>query len=359
MPSVYWFNPENDLALATDLANYTPARAGLELRRAGALLPTLWADEDDEILVVDKCDSTDTRVTHRAAASLKPTPWGWSSYAARIMERHGVADVPSCRELEIMRSLSHRETAARVLEKIGYAPELIPVTAYDTYEAYRAIGKFGNDAVVKLPWSCSGRGVFYTEGLDERIVSQRIEAMLRRQGGVTIEPRYDRKSDFAALFYLENGECRFRGVSVFAADAAGRYAGNLIAPQAQLSARLNVEIDDAVERIRCALPELLGDYEGWVGVDMLSYTDAAGALNLAPCIEVNLRMTMGVAALLASESGRIPWAESVLRVAMSGEMLDEECLTLSALRPRPGKPLESPCMIVERSESAKKSVKKV
>lgn len=356
MRSVYWFNPENDLALAADLANYTPARAGVELRRAGALLPTLWADEDDEILVIDKCDSPDARVKQRVGPSLKPRPWGWSSYATRIMERHGAADLPSDFDLEKVRHLSHRETAARVLERIGYPPELIPVTAYDVFEARRAIGKFGNDAVVKLPWSCSGRGVFYTSDLDEQAVRQRIEAMLRRQGSVTVEPRYARKSDFAALFYLENGECRFRGVSVFAADAAGRYTGNLVASQERLRARLGVAIDDVVEKIRRTLPEVLEGYEGWAGVDMLSYNDADGAVKLAPCIEVNVRMTMGVASLLASESGRVPWTEGVLRVAMPGETLNEESLKLSALRPRPGKPLESPCMVLESTEKGVKQV---
>lgn len=41
-------------------------------------------------------------------------------------------------------------------------------------------------------------------------------------------------------------------------------------------------------------------YKGWIGVDMLAYHSIGkeSQLQLAPCIEINMRMTMGVVATL-------------------------------------------------------------
>lgn len=346
MCAVYWFNPENDLALAANVANYTPARAGLSLRRAGALLPTLWAGQNDKVLVVDSCDSHNSKVVSSLDADDEPQPWGWSAYAAHVFKRHGAVQLPGKEWLERMRMLSHRATASQLLQAIDYDPSLIPAVAYTECDAIKAVARYGSDAVVKLPWSCSGRGVFYTKGLDEANIRQRVEAMLRRQGSVTVEPRYNRLLDFAALFYLEGGECHYRGLSMFATDGNGHYIGNRIASQNELRAGLNVEIDNAVIAISKVLPQLLDNYNGWVGIDMLSYANEKGDSVLAPCIEVNLRMTMGVAALLIAESGVLSWSESLLRVALPSEVLSSDDIILSATSSPIGKPLVEPCMVV-------------
>ncbi|MDE5915106.1 MAG: hypothetical protein K2G71_00870, partial [Duncaniella sp.] len=41
-------------------------------------------------------------------------------------------------------------------------------------------------------------------------------------------------------------------------------------------------------------------YKGWMGVDMMVYNDG-GRRRVMPCVELNLRMTMGVVALKVSE----------------------------------------------------------
>ena len=47
------FNPEHDIALATDLANFIAPHAGRQLRHDLGFLPALWADEGDVVLVDD------------------------------------------------------------------------------------------------------------------------------------------------------------------------------------------------------------------------------------------------------------------------------------------------------------------
>ena len=61
--NIYWFNPENDIALGLDArGGFTPPRAAVAMRQAGALLPLLWAGDDDRVLTVDVTDSRDERV---------------------------------------------------------------------------------------------------------------------------------------------------------------------------------------------------------------------------------------------------------------------------------------------------------
>ena len=43
MAKLHIFNPENDLALAANVARYTPPPAAVSLRLSGALLPLWWA----------------------------------------------------------------------------------------------------------------------------------------------------------------------------------------------------------------------------------------------------------------------------------------------------------------------------
>lgn len=347
MKKVHWFNPENDLALASGTANYTAPRPAASLRRAGAWLPSLWADPADEILDIDiPAPSATTRLS-----ACRPEPWGWSHYTRRVLLRRGVAPelMPTAEELETMRRLSHRRSASAMLEHLGWPAEFIPVEARTADEALRAIEARGGDAVVKLPWSCSGRGVSEVRRHTPSQLTSMLEGMILRQGSVMIEPRYERKADFAALFHVAEGRVEFRGMSAFATDPAGHYQGNIVAPQPAIMRRIPAAVETLIEPLRAALTAVFaaGYRNGWIGVDMLSYVDTAdGSEHVMPCIEVNMRMTMGVAALLAAESGRLPWREALLRVALPGETLPPETITLADFTPPRGLPLAAPVVTV-------------
>ena len=47
------FNPEHDIALASNLANFTAPHAGRQLRANLGFLPALWAADGDAVLVDD------------------------------------------------------------------------------------------------------------------------------------------------------------------------------------------------------------------------------------------------------------------------------------------------------------------
>ena len=59
------FNPEHDIALATNLANFTAPLAGRALRADLGFIPALWANEGDAVLV-ENVDDARQRYEHLA-----------------------------------------------------------------------------------------------------------------------------------------------------------------------------------------------------------------------------------------------------------------------------------------------------
>ena len=51
--NLHIFNPEHDIALASNLSNFTAPHAGRQLRHDLGFLPEVWAEEGDCILVDD------------------------------------------------------------------------------------------------------------------------------------------------------------------------------------------------------------------------------------------------------------------------------------------------------------------
>lgn len=117
----------------------------------------------------------------------------------------------------------------------------------------------------------------------------------------------DKILDCAALFRIRLGVIEFEGVSVFRTIGEGSYGGNIVAPQALLLETITRyvapdQLDATIEAQRDALGRLIGtDYDGWLGIDMMVCRTTNGGVILHPCVELNLRMTMGVVAMLVAE----------------------------------------------------------
>lgn len=313
MSLLHLFNPENDMALAVNEPNYTPPRAALRLRRAASLLPMWWANKDDAILVEDdmNAEAELLRTTYglgghpvkTAPEGFIPEPWGWSAYTRKIFYNAGVASgqLPSTETITEIRNLSHRRLTIKILKHLGTPEQLLPVEAFSVKEAFEAINRFGR-AVIKLPWSSSGRGIIYSTDVPTNTLKQYIAGIIHRQGSALVEPYYNREQDFAALFYSDGTTVTYRGCSLFATDTRGFYAGNIIMPQKELSQQIRTDFTTHITNLEDALTIFTTpSYSGWIGVDMLSYRNSSGALLTAPCIEVNMRRTMGVAALYIAD----------------------------------------------------------
>ncbi|MDE6382816.1 MAG: hypothetical protein K2K79_00510 [Paramuribaculum sp.] len=315
---IFYFNPYNDLALAAPTGHFTPPASALAVERAGACLPLWWASESDIVLVPD--ESSLAMARHISAkfglpnvASLKVQadttgelhPWGWSRHAAGLFARAGVRTelLPSPRWLEEMRQLSHRRTSIGVLHRLGLPAELMPIEARSVNEAMERYRRW-DKAVMKLPWSGSGRGVMLAHEIPDATLRGYIEGVIRRQGSIIVEPFYHRRLDFAMLFEIGE-EVNYAGVSVFAADSRGRYTGNIVAPQSELESMIPADLTILRRSMADALrPIADAGYRGPCGVDMMVYDPADGREPaVMPCIEVNLRWTMGIAAMLLARHG--------------------------------------------------------
>jgi hypothetical protein len=160
-----------------------------------------------------------------------------------------------------------------------------------------------------------------------------------------VEPYYKRVKDFGMEFVSDGcGKVTFLGLSLFH-TANGAYTGNIIATEATkreiLSRYLPLKLLDAVvQKICVELGKMFNDrYCGPFGVDMMvvRYPQSSletnhvqqncepctmnYALSLHPCVEINLRRTMGHAALALSPTDddirrvmRIDYANNVYKL---------------------------------------------
>lgn len=327
---IHLFNPENDLALALGCRHYTPPPHAAALHRAGALLPAWWADDGDAVIASDPCaeddaqwlasrwgiappvilpaKAKDTAPPHAAVTdNPAPAPWGWSDDARRQFMMAGVAKgtLPSDSTISRLRMLSHRRSSIAILTALG-ATDLLPAEITDPSDALTLEAE-SPGCFFKSPWSCSGRGVFCAGGLPEEVLRSKVEGIIHRQGSVMCERGYRKKAEFGALIESDGSSVRFRGLSMFLTEGRGAYTGNIVAPQDYFADSLDSlgllsELQDTATALESVLATLLCPvYRGWLGIDMMAYTADDGTTHLHPCIELNLRMTMGVAAMKVAE----------------------------------------------------------
>lgn len=341
--TLHIFNPDHDLALAANMPTFTSPHVARQLRYDIGHLPALWAKDGDAILVEN------SSYAHRELAKLNSSlqsfgappcrniiftevdqlsslpvsdiePWGWNSALAYRLEHSGVSPslLPSASSLSLIRQLSSRTTAHHLLPQLstieGTKGESFVCGSLCEVEEY--LKQYGN-IVIKAPWSSSGRGLRF--GLGTLTDHQRgwIRNIIIRQGFLTVEPYYNKVKDFGMEFFAnEDGCLSYCGLSLFSTHN-GAYTGNIIATEqakrTMLSSYVQLSLLDTIcNRICQMLPALLGDYHGPVGVDMMVLTGGI----VHPCVEINLRRTMGHVALAI-----VPPADDIMRI-MRIEMIN-------------------------------------
>ena len=307
--TLYIFNPENDMALADGKPGYTPPAQIQQMRRELWWLPQWWAEEDDIVWNGEDrlCLPDDTRMV----------PWGWSAALCHQLKQAGVQEslLPSAERLEHIRQLSHRQTAVALLKELR---EELPLDGHLTGESVlchsieeteETISKYG-EAMLKLPWSSSGRGIRQINSKfkiqNSKLSSSDdgwINRIIKSQHGIVVEKLLHKITDFALEFWLDGkGGVEYRGLSLFYTNERGAYLGNWVAPEGQKLAWLAQYIPPQyLVDIRKWWEDRLSrfDYSGPVGIDMMLAQEG-----ICPCIEINWRWTMGLVACLAAEQGR-------------------------------------------------------
>lgn len=361
---LYIFNPEHDLALAANIDNYTAPHAGRQLRRDLGFIPALWANEGDFVLVEDIDDAYD-KVRHLGAIYNKVEfvtplqlseifkntmlidsihPWGWDKSLVYQLKSIGCPEImlPTPGTLSKMRELSGRRWAAEHLqENVDFVADV---------EALKVAVADKGKAVIKAPWSSSGRGVRYiTLSSDDQVKNHALvggsdvdaiyrwaDNVIKQQGGVTVEPYYNKVMDFGMEFEVNDGKVEYRGLSLFDTIKAA-YTGNVLATETEKEELMAPYISAGkLQEIREQLmsklePVLHQVYNGPFGVDMMIYSDGAGKLCVNPCVELNLRRTMGHVALDFGLSDKV--SRHLMQIDFDGKHY--------RLRVLPGKPSEN------------------
>ncbi len=320
------FNPSNDMALAADVSPYQPPKAIQRMEAEQAFLPWTWATEGDAVLTDWTTDYQ--TLCRQAGHELEPAPWGWSRAVRQRLLRFGVPVrlMPTDAELTEWRQLSSRESAVGfVTALLDAVPAAVrPFLVGGQMRFFHSPDEVSLPAecrsyMVKSPWSSSGRGVFMATaqaeetagglswGFDSRTLT-RMAGIFRHQGGLLLEPFYQKQLDFATEYEIgADGIVRFLGYSVFSATATGRYEHNYEESQPALLRRILTAFQVAdngavLEAVRHTQEMLLrrmlaGRYRGFVGIDMMVVAGKEHP-QLHPCVEMNLRMNMGIAAIM-------------------------------------------------------------
>ena len=116
------------------------------------------------------------------------------------------------------------------------------------------------------------------------------------------EPVFDRVLDFALEFEIRSGNIEFIGYSLFKTASSGAYSGNYLISDGAIEQRLSSYIPISLlhhvrELVQQNLSSRFFDYSGYVGVDMMicrDINDSVVEYKIHPCVEINLRMNMGI-----------------------------------------------------------------
>ncbi len=336
-PKLHIFNPGHETAVLQGTSNYTPPANVRQMSEDLAYLPIWYAEAGDFVFTgrqnaphfIDNLPipqkpfgqpiSTDEIL--RQGEQLPPAdvfPWGLSPQSIHFFEQVAQKSkwdltIPEWNDAYTL--LTSRQTAAVCLDKIKrllpeYTFPATPVFCKSVRDIEHYLRKQSCRSLIKTPFSSSGRGLQWLQSyqLTEKDCLW-IEGALKRQGCVSIEPVIENKqTDFAMEFYSDGkGTLTYKGLSVFDTKARGAYASNRIASQQSMERDFLQIFEEAFLIVKEAVLEAVRQtygsiYTGYIGVDMMSYQDSGGHMLIHPCIEVNLRYTMGMLAIRLFEN---------------------------------------------------------
>lgn len=349
---IYLFNPDNDLALASDSPYFQPPARIRRMMDELACLPFWYAEPDNAILVpYGMGERMEQMYPHIASMQQmrwveRPVegvycPWGWNRALLHQLNRQGVSGLPSVEWIRTIRLASSRETARELLYLLNNLPGMVGESevCHSLAEVEQRLAR-GARWILKAPWSGSGKGLLRTSVNEWNTHAQGWTArILRTQQAVMMEPLYEKEVDFAFEYTVHDGQAAFKGYSLFETDVHGYYKGNVLVSDAFIEAQLIETIGTEAlafikERQAAFITAQVGTfYEGCVGVDAMLIRQE-GKIRCQPCIEMNLRTTMGWVCHQLFDRWIDPQARGVFRLIYArrpGEIKEwhDKCLSES------------------------------
>jgi hypothetical protein len=207
------------------------------------------------------------------------------------------------------RLLLSRETGYKLLEK---ALELtdnslnlieipaLPLKLTTLLDVEKVIETIPPPALLKTPWSASGRGLFKIRDIHEHAETNVwVKSKLKQQGFMYAEPYLDKITDLSFHFQIEPDSVRYLGYNFFETLPSGQFSGCYThLPYDQLidETLIMEAIEQGAYLLKKALANLKinADYQGPAGVDAMLFRNKLNQIKLQPCIELNLRHSMGL-----------------------------------------------------------------
>lgn len=326
--NIYIFNPENDLALANGSPNYEAPLSARLFRSDLALFPIWYADENSVVLT-DSPISETWLADERKALNINATwidlssfrearreddvfiPWGWSPAIRKLGHKIGFSElVQSESDYTQYQKISHRAFGIEVLQMLrdqSLLPEELHVsTQLFSSEEVRNFCEKEFPVILKAPWSGSGRGLYWVNSLSDKKLEQWIRPILQKQKSILGEKILSKTKDFAMQFFSDGKNVSFCGYSMFTTDKYGAYKGNSLyatnSIESDLSQYTSIEYLKQVQEALSAFfsAHIAPFYKGYFGVDMMVCLSENNpdTYFIHPCVEINLRMNMGMACRL-------------------------------------------------------------
>lgn len=325
MGKLLLFNPDTEMAIADNSANYTPPKIIANMAYDLSILPCWWGKKEDIVkgeasLYKALPESSKALLKEHGCTSfyfghepnLKGAPWGMNMREYKRFKRYK-ASVPEWNSAT--RLMYSRESTIQLFTRLLHnpnVPECCQLAQENRPKIYTTVSWLQQDlilpAMLKRPWSSSGRGNLELHAAPQDKEIDWIAGSIKRQGFVVAEKFYDKIFDFALEFHIKNKKCKCIGYSIFeTTGVTGAYTGNIIDTPENLKSMIcqyiSSEDFDKLESVMTEECErLFGErYEGYFGVDMFAYKDENGCQKIYPCVEINLRMNMGILAIVLNE----------------------------------------------------------
>ena len=331
MNNLYIYNPTSEMALANGTVSYMPPKNLQTFEKDLAFLPSFFAENDDIIIMDVKPDEDYIRMwqglglahlNYLSLSEIKASekynhlrPWSWNQTV-----HHKFKNILTNCSDDFKRSPNYlwnndhklffsRNSANRVQKSISenivnHHVVSIPCPAINIYsiEEIQNWLKNNRKAILKMPWSSSGRGIhIINDESGKNINYDWIKGAIKQQGFITAEPLHNKVFDFSFQLNIKrSGEIECLGYSYFINDSKGHFmGGNINWPHKKdsISDFLNNQtLEEAtkllIKAIKCINPHEL--YEGPIGIDAIVYIDDRGKYKIHPCVDINWRYNMGL-----------------------------------------------------------------
>lgn len=330
---LFYFNPTCEMAVANGHHSYTPPTHLQQFEQQLETIPCFFADEEDFVLTRKKVSPEFIETLQKFGfkvpqfiqtpdglnADLLPIeqlrPWGWSPAVHQVLKPFKSLCHPDWQQHPMQQWEAHhrlllsRETGFRLLlqvidlkcgnyDLIEIPAQPVKITTLSEIENINR--QLQPPTLLKTPWSASGRGLFKIRDLNEKAEQNPwVISKLKQQGFLFAEPFLNKVTDLSFHFFIEKDSVTYLGYNFFETDSAGQFRGcytDFPNPLPAEATFLNDVINQGAQILKDSLIKLniAGIYQGPAGIDALLFKNSKQQIRLHPCIEINLRHSMGL-----------------------------------------------------------------